>query len=165
MVNEMHSDIKMNTNPSYSITNQNGREEDQYDYALQDKLSFLDNTQDTTKMESNPSYGRVQGCNTFDVECNVDIQSNPSYNSISKETNMMYEQEDGDGYAETNSLSMHKADYHKVIGPTNKEEELVHDVSTDDTDNVKINPNPSYDAVSGGIKLEDNPSYNKIKHT
>ena len=37
---------------------------------------------------------------------------------------------------------------------TTKEEELVYDVATDDTDNVKINPNPSYDLVSRGVKLE-----------
>ena len=166
MVIEMNSDIKMNTNPSYSITKQNRRKEDQYDYVLHDKLSFLDNTQDTIKMESNPSYGRVQGCNAYDAGCDVAIQLNPSYNSISKETNVIYEQEDEDGYVETiNSLTMQKADYHEVTGCTTKEEKLVYDAATDDTDDVKIDPNPSYDAVSGGVKLEDNPSYNKIKHT
>ena len=117
-------------------------------------------------MESNPSYGRVQGCNAFNPGYDVTIQSNPSYNSISKETNVMYEQEDEASYLEMiNSLSMQKADYLKVIGSTTEEEESVYDVATDDIDNVKINPNPSYDSVSGGVKLEDNRSYNKIKHT
>ena len=118
-------------------------------------------------MESNPSYRRVQGCNAFNPGCDVAIQSNPSYSSISKETNIVYGQEGEDGYVETiNSLRMQKADYHEVTGCTTKEEELVYDVATDGgVDDVKINPNPSYDSVSGGVKLEDNPSYNKIKYT
>ena len=163
MVTGMNSNIKMNTNPSYSIIKQNGRQEDEYDDVLCDKITFQDNTEDTLKMESNPSYGGVQGCNAFDAGCDVSIQSNPSDSSISKETNMMYKQEDEDGYI--NSLSMQKADYFMLTGSTTKEEESVYDVATDDTDNVKINLNPSYDSVLGGVKLEDNPSYNKIKHT
>ena len=131
MVIEMNSDIKMNTNPSYSITKQNRRQEDEYDYVLHDKISFQNNVQDTIKMESNPSYGRIQGCNAYDAGYDVAIQSNPSYCSISKETTMIYEQEDEDGYVETNSLSMQKADYQMVS--TIKEGESVYDVPTDDT--------------------------------
>ena len=164
MVIEMNSDMKMNTNPSYSVTKLNEREEDQYDYVLHDKIPSLDNTQDTIKMETNPSYGGVQGCNAFNPGYDVAIQSNPSYSSILKETMMTHKQEDENGYVETNSPNMQKAAYHKVTGSTTKEEESVYDVATDDTDNVKINHNPSYDLVSGGVKLEDNPSYNKIKH-
>ena len=66
--------------------------------------------------------------------------------------------EDQHGYVETNSHSTPR------IGSTTKEEELVYDVTTGDIDNVKINPNPYYDSVPGGVKLEDNPSYNKIKY-
>ena len=38
-----------------------------YDYALHDKVSLQGGPQDTIKMDSNPSYGRVQGCNAYDV--------------------------------------------------------------------------------------------------
>ena len=133
MVVKMNLDIKMNTNPSYSITKQNRRQEDEYDYVLHDKISFQNNVQDTIKMESNPSYGRIQGCNAYDAGYDIAIQSNPSYRPISKESTTMYEQEDQDGYVETNSFSMQKADYHKVTGCTTKEEKLVYDVATDDT--------------------------------
>ena len=167
MMIEMNSDVKMNTNPSYSITEQNRKQEDQYDYVLHNKISLKDDVQDTIKMDTNPSYGRVQGCNAYDVtepEYDATIQPNPSYSSISKTTKMS-EDEDQDGYVETNSQSTQRAGHLKVIGSTTKEEESVYDNDTDDTGNVKININPSYDSVSGGVKLQDNPSYNKIKYT
>ena len=168
MIIEMNSDIKMNTNPSYSIAKQSRKQEDQYDYVSHNKISLKDNVQDTIKMDTNPSYGRVQGCNAYDVtepEYEIAIQPNPFYNFISKETAKMSEDEDQDGYAESNSQSTQRAGYLKVIGSTTKEEESVYDNDTDDTGNVKVNLNPSYDSVSGGVKLEDNPSYNKIKYT
>ena len=160
MVTELNSDVKMSDNPSYSTVTQNRKQEDQYDYVLHNKFSLQDNTQDTIKMDSNPSYGRVQGCNTvgYDAtEPDITIQTNPSY--AIKET----KKEDQHGYVETTLHSTLAAGYLKVIG--SKEEESVYDVATDDIDNVKISPNPSYDSVSRGGKLEDNPSYNKIKHT
>ena len=166
MMIEMNSDIKMNINPSYSITEQNKKQEHQYDYVLPNKIFLKYDVQDTIKMDSNPSYGRAQGCNAYDVtepEYDAAIQPNPSYSSISKETTKMSEDDDQDGYVETNSQSTQRAGYLKVIGSTTKEEESVYDNDTDDTGNVKINPNPSYDSMSGGVKLEDNPSYNKIK--
>ena len=158
----------MNTNPSYSVTKQSRKQEDQYDSVLHSKISFKDDVQDTIKMDSNPSYGRVQGCNAYNVteaEYNTAIQPNPSYVSISKETPKMSEDDDQDGYVETNSLSTQRAGYLKVIRSTTKEEESVYDNDTIDIDNVKANPNPSYDSVSGDVKLEDNPSYNIIKHS
>ena len=60
---------------------------------------------------------------------------------------------------ETNTHGWQRGSYLKVVGSTNKEGAI------DNHDNVKINPNPSYDSVPGGVKLEDNPSYNKIKYT
>ena len=158
---ELNSDTKMTTNPSYSITEQSRKQEDQYDYVLQDEIS-LKGDQDTIKMDSNPSYGRVQGCNACDLtetEYDVAIQSNPSYSFNSKETTKMSEDQD---YVETNLQSTQRADYLEITGSTTKEEESVYDNDTDNTGNVHINPNPSYDSVSGGIKLEDNLSYNKI---
>ena len=164
---EMNSDLKMNTNPSYNITEQSRKQEDQYEYVLHNKISLTDDVQDTIKMDSNPSYGRVQGCNAYNVtepEYDATIQPNPSYSFISKETTKMSEDEDKDGYVET-TQSTQRADYLKLIGSTTKEEESVYDNDTNDTGNVEIDANPLYDSVLGGIKLEDNPSYNKIKYT
>ena len=158
----MNSDIKMNTNPSYSITKQNRKQEGQCDYVSHDKKSLQEDVQDTIMMDTNPSYGRVQGCNARDVtepEYDAAIQPNPSYSSISRETTKMSEDEDQDGYVETNPQGTQRAGYLKVIGFITKEEESVYDNDTDDTGNVKTNLNPSYDSVSGGVKLEDNPSY------
>ena len=161
---ELNSDTKMTTNPSYSIAEQSRKQEDQYDNVLQDEIS-LKGDQDTIKMDSNPSYGRVQGYNACDVtepEYDAAIQPNPSYSSTLKEPTEMVEDEDQDGYFETNSQSTQRAGYLKVIGSTTKKEESVYDNDTDNVGSVEINPNPSYDSVSGGVKLEDNPSYNKI---
>ena len=78
-------------------------------------FSIQDNTKDTIKMDSNPSYGRVQGCYTVaddatELDYDVTIQTNPSYNSILKEqTTKMSEDEDQHGYVETNSYSTHGA--------------------------------------------------------
>ena len=161
---ELNSDTKMTTNPSYSIAEQNRKQEDQYDYVLHNKISLKDD-QDAIKIDSNPSYGRVQGCNAYDVtepEYDAAIQPNPSYSSTLKEPTKMFEDEDQDGYVETNSQSTRRAGYLKIIGSTTKKEESVYDNDTDNVGSVEINPNPSYDSVSGGVKLEDNPSYNKI---
>ena len=164
---EMSSDIMMNTNPSYSIAKQSRRQEDQYDYVLHDNVALQDDPQGTIKMDSNPSYGRVQicnACNETEPEHHAAIQPNPSYSCFSKETIKMSQHLDQDGYIETNSQSTQIAGYYKLIGSTTKEEELVYDNRNDDADKVETNPNPSYDSVSGGVKLEDNPSYNKIKY-
>ena len=116
-------------------------------------------------MDSNPSYESMQNSSTVMYDTtepavnDITIKPNSSNSSVCKEAVTIY---DKDGYVEANSYGAQTADYLKVIGSTTKEEESVYDASTDDTDNVKINPNPSYDAVSGGVKLEDNPSYNKV---
>ena len=72
------------------------------------------------------------------------------------------EDEDQNGYVKTNSQSKQRAGYLNVMESTTKEEESVYDNDTDYTGNVEINPNPCYDSVSGGVTMEDNPSYNKI---
>ena len=150
---EIDSDIKMKTNPSYSITEQS-RKQDQYDYVLHNKISLKNDVQDTVKMDSNLSYRRVQAHDVTEPEYDAAIQPNPSYNSILKEITKM--SEDEDGYVETNSQSTQRAGYLKVIGSITKEEEsAVYDNDTDETGNVKIDPNPSYNSVSGGVKLED----------
>ena len=118
-------------------------------------------------MDSNPSYGRVQGCNACDLtepEYDAAIQSNPSYSFNSKETTKISKDQDQDVYVETNLQSTQTTDYIEITGFTTKEEESVYDNDTDNTGNVQINLNPSYDSVSRGIELEDNPSYSKIKY-
>ena len=133
-----------------------------YDYALHGNVSGPQAT--TIKMDSNPSYGRVQGCNACDLtepEYDAAIQSNPSYSFNSKETTKMSEDQ---GYVETDLQSTQRADYLEITGSTNNKEESVYDNDTDNTGNVHLNPNPSYNSVSGGVKLENNPSYNKIKY-
>ena len=149
MITEMNSGVNMTTNPSYTINKQNRKQDDQrYDYVLQNKSS--QQQQDIIKIESNPSYGRVQGYNTAVTEQDYDvtIQTNPSYDSVFKNTKKMSEDEDQHGYVETNLHSTHGAGYLKVTESTTQKEELVYDVATDNIDNVKINPNPSYDSVS-----------------
>ena len=120
MMIEIDSDIKMSTNPSYSITKQSSKQEDQYDYVLHGKVVALqDDPQVTIKMDTDPSYGRVQGCDAYNVtepEYDAAIQSNASYSSDSKETIKMSEDEDQDGYVETNPQSTERESYHKAIG-------------------------------------------------
>ena len=122
-------------------------------------IFFLQNdTQDTVKMEPNPSYGRVLGCNAYvvtELEYDVAIQPNPSYSSVSKEPTRMSEN------VETNSHSTQNADYFEIIGSTTKTRELTCNLTTGNKDDVTTNHNPCYNSVSGSVKLEDNPSYNK----
>ena len=156
---ELNCDIRMSTNPSYSITKQDREKVDEFDYGLQSETSLEYDIQDTIKMDSNPSYGRVQGYDKTETEYDAVIQQNPSYSSISKDKLKISEDEDQDGYVDCNSQSTQRAYYLKITGPTNREKESVYDNDTDDINNVKVNLNPSYDSVSGGVKLEDNPSY------
>ena len=152
-VTEMTSDLKMSTNPSYNSTKQNRKQEDQYDYVYHSKLFHHHNTQDIAiKMDSNPSYGVVQDYDATDPDY---VQPNPP--KLQEITKIF---EDQHGYIET---SIQRADYLKLIGSTTEEEDAAYDVATDNIDNVKINPNPSYDTASNGVKLQDNPSYSKIK--
>ena len=161
----MSSAVNMTTNPSYNIAKQNIEQgDDHYDNVLQKKVSLHE--EDTVKVDSNPSY---EGYNTADYDViepdhDVTIQTNPSYNCVLKNTKTMSEDEYQVSYVETDLHSTQATGYLKVIGSSTKEGESVYDVATDDIDNVNIDHNPSYDSVSRGVKLEDNPSYNKIKH-
>ena len=159
---ELNSDIKMNTNPSYSITKQSTYQEDQYDYVLHNKYMLQDEPQDTIKMNPNPSYVRVQAYAVTESEHDVAIQPNPSYSSMSKETTKMSEDENQHCSVQTTSYSTRNVDYYEIIESPTKTRELTCNLTTDNMDNVTINPNPCYDSVSGSVKLEDNPSYNKI---
>ena len=173
---ELNSNIKMNNNPSYGITKQDTKQEDQYDYqyVVHNKFSLQDDDLlNTIKLDSNPSYGRAYSSNainynTTEPAFDVPIQPNPSYSSIAKEN--AEASEDEDGYVETNSLQgTQRADYLEVIGLTTIEEELVFDndvddIGADDTGKVEVNPNPLYVSVLGDVKLEDNPSYTLGQH-
>ena len=92
-------------------------QEDQYDYVLHDKQQLQgDNAKDTIKMNTNPSYASVQNGNVY-------VVTEPDYDSTielkhSKATKMS-EDEDEDGYVETNSQSIQRAGYLKIIGSTN----------------------------------------------
>ena len=165
MKNELNSDVKMNNNPCYSITKQNGRQEDEYDYqyASHNIFSLQYDEQNTIKMDFNPSYERDHGCDavnyntTTPAGLDVAFHQNPSYSSIATENVKVSEDEDEDGYVETNSQSTQRANYCRIIGSTTNEEESAYDNDTDDSGKVEINPNPFYVSVSGGVKLKDNP--------
>ena len=161
MANEMNSEIKMNTNPSYESNKQEQSQEDQYDYVAHD---YLDIRQDIIKVDTNLSYETVQ-CTNSDVaiqenpsyginqsthdttkpEYDVTIQANPSYCSNLQDTKKALEDENKDVYntKEANDVKMVK------------EEKAVYN----EIDDININPNPSYALMLGGIELEDNPSY------
>ena len=169
---ELGSDISMTSNPSYEFSKQNKKQEYQmYDYATRTEVpqcSFQDNKQDTIKLDANPSYGEIQERETLfydyvNPRCDITIQPNPSYSSNSKISRKIAE--DHGGYVKTDEYQSHsveeETDYLKLIGPTSKEDKG----GTDGIDKVKINPNPSYESVSEGVIMEDNPSYNKIKLT
>jgi len=65
-------------------------------------------------------------------------------------------------YVNTHSNDAEETDYLKIIESTTKEEDAIYDIPIDDG-SVKINPNPSYDTVSDGVNMENNPFYSKIK--
>ena len=163
---ELNSNIKMNDNPSYTVTNykQDTKQEDQYDYQYvsHNKFSLQDNELNSTiKIDFNPSYGRVNSSNavnynTSEPGCDAAIQPNPSYSSVAKEN-----AEDEDGCIDTNSQGAQRADYLEATGCTTNEEESVFDNNNDDTGKVEVN-NPFYVSVSRDVKLENNPSRNKI---
>ena len=166
---ELDSDITMTTNPSYDIHNQNRKEETQYDYIENDKI-FQNlpqgDREDTIKWDINPSYEKVQETETtlyisnYPTQCGCNV-INPSYNSYPGEIS-----EDQDGYVKIDQYNSHSrevANYLERTVPTTKDESSA--VCTGDIDDLDTNPNPSYDSVPSGVKLEDNPSYNKIKFT
>ena len=152
---KLGSGIKMIPNPSYDIIKQTIKEEIVYDHEL---FNYL---------KTNPSYAVIQQYNKLDNNsdnaaqsgCNDAIQLNTSYSANSRE---IYE--DQDGYVITD-LNDAKGTHHylKIIAPTTQEENpTVNDVAA--TDVVSMT-NPSYNWMSGGVILEDNPSYNKMIFT
>ena len=102
MVTESNSDVIMDSNPSYcngellSTQNRNSHEH-QYDYIIDEPGLFKDDdTQGAVRMEHNPSYGRVQGCNTGAAHDTTTVTMqypNPSYNTNLKSTTRISENE------------------------------------------------------------------------
>ena len=169
-VTKSGSDINMTADPSYDINKENIKQEYQsYDNVIPDKFVHLqDNKQDTIKLDTNPSYGRIRECETsfYDSvnaarpEHDVAIELNPSYSS-----NLTKTSDDHDGYVKSDQDYSHSAKgadivYLEQVGPNTKEESPA--VAADIV-NVTIDPNPTCESMSGGVKLEDNPSYNKIQ--
>ena len=113
---ELNSDVKINNNPSYNIVAQNKKQEDKYDYVLHSKISPQDITLDTINMESNPSYGRAHGCNTLDYDATAQTIS-----TLLKETTMMPEDDDQNGFVETNLCSVQGADYLEIVASATEE--------------------------------------------
>ena len=129
---ELNSDINMSTNPSYDATEQHRESyEDQYDNVINEK--YDGSKQETMRMEHNPSYGRVQGCND-DAYDSTTVQYLNTHSDINLKSSTKIPAED-EHYVDTNYYA------------------TTTDMST------KSNANPSYDPAYDGIKLEDNPCY------
>ena len=129
---ELNSDINMNANPSYDITELSRQRrksyEDQYDYVINEKYNGY--KQETMRTEHNPSYGRVQGCNN-DVYDTTTVQHPNAPSGINSKSSTRIPEEEH--YVDTNHY------------PT-----TTTDIAT------KNNP---YDLAYDGIELEDNPCY------
>ena len=89
-------------------------------------------------------------------QCNDAAQPNPSYSGNSQSSVVIYE--GMDGYIKNDLTGVKGTHYYEIIGPATQEENsIVNDVATTDATNA----NPSYNLMSRGVILEDNPSYNK----
>ena len=114
--------------------------------------------------DTNPSYGVIQeynklvhnSDNAVQSQYNEATQPNPSYSGNSQSSVVLYEGQDG--YIKTDLNGVKGMHYYEIFGPATQEENpIVNDVATTDATNA----NPSYNLMSRGVILEDNPSYNK----
>ena len=154
---KLGSDIKITSNPSYDIIKQTIKEEIVYDSEL------------FTSSETNPSYEMIQeynrlgnnSDNAVQSGCNDATQPNSSCSGTSKSSREMYE--DQDGYVKTDLTGARRTHYLEIMAPTTQEENpTVNGVAASDVVSIT---NPSYNLMSGGVILEDNPSYNNITFT
>ena len=92
-------------------------QEGQYDYVLHDKQQLQgDDAKAIIKMDTNPLYASVQNGNVYVVtESEYDSTIQLKHSKATK----LSEDEDQDGYVETNSRSTQRAGYLKIIGSTN----------------------------------------------
>ena len=133
---ELNLDINMTVNPSY-VTKDSKKQEDQYDYILNNKFALQDEMQDTLMIDFDPTSERTQSSNAAisyvitEPGHDLTIQSNPLYSSSLMETMRTPgdgdEDEDEDGYVKTNSLNTQTTGYLKIIGPVVKIEESVYE--------------------------------------
>ena len=145
------SDIKMTSNSSYDIT-----KEIVYDHEL------------FKSSNTNPSYGEYNRLvynsdNAVQSWCTGATLPNPFYSDNSQSSTVIYE--DPDDYIKTdlNGTKGTHYDNLEIMAPTTQEENpTVNGVTAWNI--VSIN-NPSYNLISGGVILEDNPSYNKMTFT
>ena len=161
---QANESVNMTTNPAYDVTKPK-KNLDQCDYAKHIELPFQDDKYGTIKMDSNSSYGTTKDFDTVAYDSatqpmsDVVIQPNPSYGTGLRPSSHMCEDQYSYVAVKSNQLHSHKAeraaDYLDLMEST-----ITNNHSYDDS--IGNNPNPSYDTVPGGIKLEDNPSYNKI---
>ena len=146
---KLGSDTNMTSDPSYDIIKQNIKEEIVYHHELS---------------ETNPSYEVIQEYDTLchnsdnavQSGCNDATQLNPSSSADSQSFTVIYE--GLDGYSRTDLNDTEGAHCYEIIGLTTQEENpTVNDVATTDASIT----NPSYNLISRGVILEDNPSQNK----
>ena len=131
--------VNMIANPCYIKTKQ---DDHQYDYVLPHYVqnSILEMYRGGQRCNtSNGATGAKN--NTVTQSCSSDIKQFSSDD----------EDIDEDGYLQVYSYNSQTAGY-KATG------------NSHDTDNVTVIPNPSYEVASRGVKLQNNPSYNKITY-
>ena len=154
---KLGSDIKMTSNPSYDIIKRTIKEEIVYDCEL------------FKSSETNPSYEMIHehnrlchnSDNAVQSGCNDATLPNPSCSGNLKSSREMYE--DQDGYVKTDLTGERGTHYLEIMAPTTQEENpTVNGVAARDVVSIT---NPAYNLMSGGVILEDNPSYNKIPFT
>ena len=148
------SDIKMTSDSSYDVT-----KEIVYDYEL------------FKSSNTNPSYGDIpeynrlvyNSDNAVQSRCGCATQPNPFYSGNSQSSIVIYE--DLDDYIKTDLNGTKGTHYNnlEIMAPTTQEENpTVNGVTARDIVSIT---NPSYNLISGGVILEDNPSYNKMTFT
>lgn len=157
---QANESVNMTANPAYDITKPK-KKIDQCDYAKHIELPFQDDKYGTIKMDSNPSYETTKDFDTVGYDSvtqpssDVVIQPNPSYGTDLKSSSHVCEEQYSYVVVKSNQLhSEEEADYLDLMEYTTK------DHSYDDS--IGNNPNPSFNTVPGDIKLEDNPSYDKM---
>ena len=159
--------VNITPNPSYDTNKRSVKQEYQtHEYETPNEFIHLQLDTINCKLDSNPSHKKIQEHKTiFDdsnneagPEHDVPVQLNSSCKS--KPTKIS---EDHDGYVEVDLDHLHSTEgtgYLELLEPTTKEKSPAVAV---DAANVTINPNPSYELMKGGVELQDNPSYTKLK--
>ena len=143
VVTETSLDINMTTSPSYSVTKQEQKQENQYDNVLPN--SIFNNQQD---MGANSLLRRVEGAHdATEPEYDIAIQDNPSYSSVLKDIKAPEDESKHIHIERSSHSTQGAADSARIIGFATIEKKGV----SDDMEDIKIDPNLSYDTVSGVV--------------